>query len=397
MNSDVKFMLTLIGAIVSGSSLPDCPPNINWNLIYALSKKHSIVNIIAYGISLGRFDVSKEIAGLFMQRMYEQIAVSENQSLCISQIFKAFDENAIDYMPLKGTKLQNLYAAPDMRTMSDADILIRKESIDKIKQIMNDLGYTFELESNHEFVFKKPPFMNVELHKLLIPSYNEDMHSYYSDGWQLAEKVSDTGFEYELSKEDNFVYIFTHFAKHYRDAGAGIRPVIDIWLYKNANPDLDYDYINKQMQMLNVDAFYKHFIKMVSAWFENAEFDDISVKMTAFIIDSGTFGTIENQASAKTIRDYMGKDIKKAEKHRYLSIIFPNFKTMKTIFPILEKLPWLLPITWILRILRLILFKRRNIALHKKRAQSVNNENIDKYYEHIKSVGLDIYNGRKER
>ncbi len=396
MNSDVKFMLTLIGAIVSGSSLPDCPPNINWNLIYALSKKHSIANIIAYGISIGKFDVPNEIAQKFIQRMYEQIAVSENQRLCILQIFKSFDENAINYMPLKGTKLQNLYKSSDMRTMSDADILIRRENINKIKQVMNDLGYTFVVESNHEYVFKKPPFMTVELHKLLIPSYNEDMYSYYSDGWSLAKKVSDSDCEYELSPEDNFVYIFTHFAKHYRDAGTGIRSVIDIWLYRNANPDLDYDYINKQMKMLNIDVFYKNFIKMMSAWFENDEFDDMSIKMTAFIIDSGTFGTFANQVSAKAIRDYMGKDIKQAEKQRYIRIIFPNFKTMKTIFPILEKLPWLLPGAWILRILRLVLFKRRNIALHKKRAQSINNENIDKYYEHIKSVGLDIYNGRKE-
>lgn len=39
----------------------------------------------------------------------------------------AFDAGGIDYMPLKGSILKDLYPRHEMRMMGDADILIRME------------------------------------------------------------------------------------------------------------------------------------------------------------------------------------------------------------------------------------------------------------------------------
>ncbi len=94
---------------------------------------------------------------------------------------------------------------------------------------MNRLGYLPGVESNHEYVWDKKNMLHVELHKMLIPSYNKDYYAYFGDGWRLAKKYD--GSEFKMSDEDTFVYIFTHFAKHYRDAGIGIRHITDIYVY----------------------------------------------------------------------------------------------------------------------------------------------------------------------
>ena len=58
-----------------------------------------------------------------------------------------------------------------MRTMGDADILIKTEQYERIVPIMNRLGYLPGVESNHECVWDKKNMLHVELHKMLIQSY----------------------------------------------------------------------------------------------------------------------------------------------------------------------------------------------------------------------------------
>ena len=127
-------------------------------------------------------------------------------------------------MLLKGTLLKEMYPKKELRAMGDADILIKTEQYDKIKPIMQGLGFEERTESDHELIWRKPQLL-LELHKKLIPSYNKDYYAYFGDGWQLGKPNSNFPHRFEMSDEDQMIYLFTHFAKHYRDAGIGIRPL----------------------------------------------------------------------------------------------------------------------------------------------------------------------------
>ena len=328
--------------------------------------------------------------------MYERLAVSEKQNVEINKLMKAFEDNQIQYMPLKGVLLQELYPARDMRFMADFDVLINVNDYDKIEPILEDLGYEFDCESDHEYNFVKKPFIHVELHKHLIPSYDEDMYEHFGDGWELAHLSGESKYRYELTTEDNYLYIFTHFAKHYRDTGCGIRLLIDIWLYMKKYSDMDMDYIQNQLLALNLFEFHKNCERLIKAWFEDGEFDDITKHMTEFIVNSGTFGSRKNQISANTIRDYMDDDVSKAEKQKYIKLLFPDLKNMSITYPVLEKHSYLLPIFWLIRLVKAVLFKRKNIRYHRERTDIITDKNIEEYDNHMKAVGLDIYNGRKK-
>ena len=64
----------------------------------------------------------------------------------------AFEKNGIAHMPLKGILMKQLYPRPDMRIMGDADILIRVEQYEKIKPLLEELGFAEKLESDHELI-----------------------------------------------------------------------------------------------------------------------------------------------------------------------------------------------------------------------------------------------------
>ena len=395
MNSDLVFMLRLLCGVITQSGLPEEAQNTDWNKILEVSKRHNITNIIGYGVMSGKYNLPETIKTEFLKAVSGAIQFDTIQQNAIGEIFNRFEKKGIDYMPLKGTILKKMYPQSDMRIMSDADILIKKEDYEAAQKVMADLEYTFVGESDHEFNFKKEPFIRIELHKHLVPSYNEDLYAYYGDGWKLAKKCENTC-RYELSNEDFYIYLFVHFAKHYRDAGVGIKHILDLWLYTKKVPELDLEYVSKQLASMNLGVFFNNICTMMECWFEDREYDELSKEITGFIVSSGVFGHLKNSASAATIRNLMDRDITKAGKNKYLNLIFPSFIYMKQIFPILEKVPALLPLMWIVRLVKGVLFKRENISHHVNKTNSVDDEYIKKYMEHMSAAGIDIYNGRKK-
>ena len=64
---------------------------------------------------------------------------SEKQLEAVNKIYAAFDKNGIDYLPLKGCNMKYLYPKPELRSMGDADILIREEQYKSIKDIVSPM------------------------------------------------------------------------------------------------------------------------------------------------------------------------------------------------------------------------------------------------------------------
>lgn len=395
MRFDILFMFKLIRAVILGEEYPKASSEINWENILKISLAHNISNLVGYAIIKGKYDVPEEIKKQFEKKIFERLTVSMNQNKELEKVLKVFEEKNISYMPLKGIVLQDLYPEKDMRTMADADILIKSTQYEEARNVLADLGYDFVSESDHEFNYIKKPYMHIELHKHLIPSYNDDLYAYFGDGWKRAKLCENELLKYELSNEDNFIYLVAHFAKHYRDAGIGIKSVIDLWVYLKKYPQMDAEFINSELEKLNLKVFFDNLLKLIKSWFEDEPMDEIISSMTEFILNSNTFGTMKNQISAKSIRE--NEKIENALKFKYLRRIFPNFKKMKLIFPILDKIPILLPFFWVYRVVRLVLFRRDRIGKSIHNINSIDINAISEYDKHMKMVGIDIYNGRETK
>ena len=61
---------------------------------------------------------------------------------------------------------------------------------------------------------------------------------------------------------------------------------------------------------------------------------------------------------------------------------------MKKVYIILDKLPWLLPVTWFIRIMDLIIFKRKNISASNLKLKKLTDHNIKNYQSALEYVGL---------
>lgn len=356
----------------------------------SVAKKHGIVALFYYGALQCGIEKSNPLMRELFYHTCQAISVSEQQMRAAAQLFESFDAAGVDYMPLKGTLLKAIYPKGEMRTMGDADILIRTEQYEKIKPIMQKLEYEEQVESDHELIWHKGS-VHIELHKRLIPSYNKDYYEYFGDGWRLAKLSSGGGTRYELKAEDEFIYIFTHFAKHYRDAGIGIRHVLDIWVYKNAHPSMDEEYIKNELQALQLHEFYVNIVKTLEVWFEGKEADGVTELITQIIFSSGVYGTREAQILSEAVK--ASKSTGSSGNVRAVKLIreiFLPYKPMCKKFPVLERAPFLLPIMWVVRWVDALLFRRKNIAIKTNKLQTMSADKIDGYQQALNYVGLDF-------
>ncbi len=287
-----KGILELIKCAFNGGT-PVLDEGFELEKAYEFAQQRQITPLLYYGaVNLPGF--MDTIAGKkFLKSAMNMGFFCMEQSAIIKSVNEAFKQNKIQHMMVKGTILRDLYPYPEMRLMSDADILIKEEEYAKIKPIMQELGFVEQYESDHELVWKKNDF-TIELHKRLVPSYNKDYYEYFGDGWKLATRIDESTGECFMTDEDNFIYNFVHYAIHYRNGGIGVKHVTDFYVIMQKNPNLDFEYIERELDKLRILKFWRNTKKVLDVWFFGTESDEVTEFMTTRIFDSGAYGTEEN-------------------------------------------------------------------------------------------------------
>lgn len=387
MNQTQQGVITLLRSAVTAEKLP-LPEGFDWDAAMALVKAHHISPLVYEGaVNCGVDNSLPQMQKLF-QMSCKNLLVSESQLRSIDQLCAAFEEAGIDYMPVKGCNMKKRYPKPELRAMGDADILIRMEQYDRIRPIVASLGFEEHMESDHELIWRSN-ILELELHKRLIPSYNKDYFHYFGDGWRLA-KVKN-GCRWSMTPEDEYIYLFTHFAKHYRDGGIGLRHVLDLWVYERSVPAMDEKYLRKELDKLQLWQFRQNVCQLIRAWFCGEVLDEVTAFLSDFVFDSGSWGKSEARDLAFGVRDAESAgSVQKGKLMRELKILFPPMFNMKQLFPILKKLPVLLPVFWLVRWVKILLFRRERIAYQRRRLQQRDAEKIETYQQALNYVGLDF-------
>ncbi len=382
-----KNLLTIIKSVLTEVPVT-IEDELNYKELYLLSKKHQITPLVYDGLYKikGNFNGTEQFKNLTLPLLL----IDQNQLACLKQIETVFAQNEIDYMPLKGSSIKALYPMPEFRLMGDLDLLIKESQYPKIKDILVPLGYVEQLESDHELIWKSKSGITIELHKRLIPSYNDDYYSYYSNPWEKA--VLENNHRFSMTNEDEYLYIFTHLTKHYRDGGIGLRHMIDIWYYKMKHPSLDMDYIYNELQKLELKDFHQNISDTLDVWFNDKEDTELSDHITERIITSGSFGLSEIKKTAYAARlSAKEASASSAKKKTLLRLIFLPFDIMKEKYPVLNKAPFLLPIMWVVRWVDAILHKRKSISSNAAQLSKINTAVVDSYNEELKKVGLKFH------
>ena len=130
---------------------------------------------------------------------------------------------------------------------------------------------------------------------------------------------------------------------------------MDIHLFRQyCGEYLDLERIYRLFESVGQRKLCKRFIALSEMWFNGGKRTDALTVMERYILSGGTYGTFSNQVE---------NAVKEKGKVRYVwSKLFPDLKTMRQRYTVLNKVPVLLPVFWIVRMVTKPFTNRRQNA-----------------------------------
>ena len=167
----------------------------------------------------------------------------------------------------------------------------------------------------------------------------------------------------------HFLYLIAHLRKHLMLKGVGFRMFMDVAVVIQKESTLDWLWIEKKLNELDMLRFAKVCFALIDYWFgitapiEFSNLDrDFLERTTEKIIENGVFGFQDkNNDINNTINQLNnnGKNLLVSRVKLFWKMLFPSYHNMSNCshYQFIRGRSWLLPIAWIYRIYRMVIGK----------------------------------------
>lgn len=383
MNKTQEQLIKIINSTIHSKRVKfDKDEVINWGELLEEAREHSVTSLIYSSINKSNIINSLEKDRLNLLK--EQIFYSNiNQVKHIKQtvvILKELRMRNIDAIVLKGLVVRSLYPNPDLRTMSDADIIVHREDLSKLTEVLLSMNYVktkHEDEHGAHIVFNK---LNscIEVHWTLL---NEDFFKgdklFEQNLWNNTMKIEIGDTEaLSLSWEDLAVHLCIHMASHFSHKGFGVRQLCDLVLVVEKKYDeINWVSFNKKIRACKIEKFTAAIFNVCRKLFnmnipqELSSIYKVDEKTLNLLIDdifeSGVFGN-------KNINNMFGRELafdKGMENGsnrirvmgRFIRLLFPPISEMNNKYNYAKRYKILAPVAWVHHLFEGIFNKNYNM------------------------------------
>lgn len=377
-----RYLASLIGHSIKGTTPAKPGEDINWDYMYDLAQLHNVSALIFP--CLRTLDIPAETFSKFNYIYHRLLAREARQELESHRVFAALHEQGIDFIKLKGIVIKNLYPMPHMRTQSDVDICMTKENREKSRSIMESLGYKLDGSIDYHDEYSKDKFFIYEIHSDIM-SERSELHRLFVNPFEKAvpDKLSKN--ELVLSNEYFYLNLVIHLYKHFISEGCGLRLFSDLYIFRRSCEHLDTTFITTTLKEYGLLEFHNTILKLNSCFFEGNEYSDDLAKIADFIFRSGEYGNSELKKLSWLSSSRSAKLTFKDKFSYFMRNWFPGVKTMKRRYPILEKAPFLLPLCWVRRGFYTLFFKRSALKEQQGEIRRLNSKKL-KEAKHIRML-----------
>lgn len=336
-----------------------------WQQLYEEAVAHQVHLIIfeqanKYGktVNPALFDKWKRLTIYEVLENYRRFSI-------LGVLFKAFEEANVPVMALKGLFIKYLYPKPELRTMSDIDIFIRHDSLDRAIDIIKSLGYEKSAkEDPKHLIFYHKHYVPIELHVSLVTESRRKMaKSLNTDIWELPIYYETEEISFLVPNDINhLLYCCIHMTNHFGKGGFGLRQLADFYLLaRKLGKDADWDNIIERAYSYGIGKFTKAMLYVCHTLFSleipdfiKKEFEDNISDIELLIqsiLDSGVFGRknpkiVNDRVLATYIHNNNSKTI------NTLKYLFPSRNQLDVHYSYAKRHTFLLPLAWIHRLLR---------------------------------------------
>ncbi len=377
-----KLMISILASMLNGTEMPTSAKEDlttdSVSAVYRLAKKHSLGHVISAFVHQSGVTIDPELLAAFEKNELRSAYKLEQMEYSFSEICSAFDEIGIEYIPLKGAVLRPHYPSEYMRTSCDIDILIHEYDLDAAISKLGELEYRCDKRNYHDISFWSITNVHLELHFSVKENLNT-LDSVLEKAWEYALPVEK--YKHAFS-DDFFVFqIYAHMSYHFISGGCGIRSLMDLWIMEN-KMGLSYLCAKDLLEKAGIYQFAVEMSNLSAICFSGKPSNDFSDMLLNYLFHGGIYGNAQTHIAMK--KSESGNTFGYALKR-----FFMPYKSMSVLFPILKKLPFLLPFCWAARGVNTIFKgKSKKIALELTRANNISNAQLSQIKEIRSRLGI---------
>lgn len=254
-NTNREILLTILRV----EPLKDVTPE-QWCAVAHLAQQHRLVEFL-YS-QLKKQGLAPRVPAELLQSLRADYLRTAKRNLRIYQelrgLFAGFQRAGIDGILLKGAYLaEEVYGDVGVRPMGDADVLVKKQDLERVAKVMQDLGYarTNQLDEmiaeDYHFAWMHTGHgLMVEIHWDLIDSL-AGIHVNMDALWERVRPARIAGtWMHGLSAEDQLLHLCIHTTKHIFDIG--LRAMCDLTeTVRRFHDSMDWDCLRRRTDQWN--------------------------------------------------------------------------------------------------------------------------------------------------
>lgn len=363
MNKTQEYVVEILNHSIHNKKIElDTNKDISWKDVLEECKSHKIESLAYYGIHSNTLKtIDKEALEslkktTFMSGIW-QLRHIEN----ISEFLCEFNKQSIPVIVLKGLVIRDLYPRPELRTMCDADLIVHKEDLDKVKNLLLNLGYTQTVTSDKDLCFIRGNTY-VEVHWSIANEKNfNNIKLFEEEMWKNAMKVKVGNSEaLSMCYEDLLVHICMHMAAHIKYLGFGIRQLCDLVLIVEKKGNLiNWDKFIEKINILGIYKFTVTIFNICNKLFDMDIPDILNKKeiindkyiylLIEDIFSSGVHGKRDKASSFSNLISHEYKEEKRSTLNSFKKLYFPSSDMLSQKYSYAKSNKILLPFAWIHR------------------------------------------------
>lgn len=351
---------------------------VNWQELISLANEHGVLPLVAWAVKHSpQLKCSNEIRE-FLESRISNISMSNIiRRQRIMYLINELQKEGIEVKLLKGYAIAQYYAHPDSREAVDTDLWVNEKQEKQMYDFLQKKAFEVYPRSftSHHGICQHKKYGKIEVHTRL---YDEIVEDVWFSGIKKSEYVLDPFIKIQLDDgefttlghTDQAIFLALHMVKHFIESGLSIRMMLDISLYLQCNyPCIDFERFYDIMERMHyaklVNCIFSlmiqyggfpeeiyacyvkpqpHLIELLlrdmyqGGYMGRREMDERHIGSMAY---NRMLFTKDNTQIAYVVKMLWWKARCGARR------MFPDLHRMKRMYPVLRKLPLLVPFTWL--------------------------------------------------
>ncbi len=327
IEAEYFYLVILLKSVINGTEAPEKPENISFERIFQLAQTQSMANMAYYAVEKLSSKPCDELMKKWIDIRDRAVVKDMMQNFELDRISAALSHNEVRHMPVRDCIYKSLYPQSDMRVISGVNILVRPEDSGRIHNIMLSLGC--RPDGNKFGVYYRDPSITAEISQYLFDD-KENFSGIFENPLAMCE--SPDKFKCEFDRNNLLLYLLEDILSRYKSGKCSLVSIVDLQLCLKK-----YGNISAAKKLChrfsgNDAILCEALIDLAGELFGDKKFEHL--KEAYYVLYGELYPDIIMPVPERKFR-------------ALLRNIFPSYGVMKSLYPILEKIPALLPFLWI--------------------------------------------------